>query len=101
MNYLNEQQQYNVQDGTKVLALYLGSVQVKGTIQGSRAKFGTGKQYTLILDNDLFLPWCENARYKAGDTIGVENKFIVAELSSIDDYYIDRNNSKFHSAKAP
>ena len=81
MQYLTEEQQYNIPYGSKVLALYIGSVQFEGTVVGSRAGYGVQKFYDVKLHNDLFLPWFgdgTSARYPAGEVIEIEHKNIVA-----------------------
>jgi hypothetical protein len=77
MQYLTEEQQYNVEDGSKVLALYIGWIEITGTVAGSRAVYGVSKVYDVILDADLLIPWCTGTRYKAGDCVGIEHKNIV------------------------
>lgn len=83
MNYLTEEQQYNVPDGSKVLALYIGAVQFEGIVAGSRAGYGKRKLYDVTLLQDMYLPWCgdgKSARYKAGELLEIEHKNIVAYL---------------------
>lgn len=86
MQYFTEQEQYNIQNGTKVLCLYIGSVQVQGTVVDSRAGYGARKLYDVVLDNDMVLPWCKDVRYTAGSTITVEHKNMVGLLQSLEDF---------------
>ena len=73
---LTEQQQYNIKHGSMVDALYLGTVACRGIVADDRAKYGTKKQYSLVLVNDLVLGFTDKVYY-AGTTIAVDHDQIV------------------------
>ena len=68
-------------DGDKVLFLYLGQVQAYGIIRDWRCMYGGMICFTIELTQDLYLPWAESCRYKAGEFMEIEFKNLVALVS--------------------
>jgi hypothetical protein len=49
-----------IQDGEKIQATRHGQL-ITGTVESSRVKYGGSIQYTVILDQPVFLSWREEA----------------------------------------
>lgn len=65
-------------DGSTVKADYLGTV-ITGVVESSRVKYGGSVQYTVVLDEPVYIQW----RNEATDRLLVDDKDLIADFGVI------------------
>ena len=65
-------------DGSTVKADYLGIV-ITGVVESSRVKYGGSVQYTVVLDEPVYIQW----RNATTDRLLVDDKDLIADFGVI------------------